>query len=160
MFNESSSIKYCLLYFFLLFNYEGFKFLEDSTNKNNYQRFLEYFLKEIIIEELFNEENPKKLSETSAYKLINFIHGKIYITFNPTIYFEKFLVDSLIKKVNNDKDMLFPKNPLVYFANRLKKYNNIKNIVECFIINWPDKIKLLDLIKEKINNFLNSVKIK
>ena len=160
MFNESYNIKYCLLYFFLLFNYEDFNFLEDSSNKSNYQNFLIFFLNEIVIEEIFNEENPKALKEMITYKLINFIHGKNYCSFYPTIYFEKFLIDILIKKIKSDKDMSFPKNPLVYYANRLKKYNNIRNIVESFRINWPEKNNLLGLIKEKINNFVNYIKAK
>ena len=32
LFNESYNIKYCLLYFFLLFNYEDFHFLDVSSN--------------------------------------------------------------------------------------------------------------------------------
>ena len=158
IFNESYNLKYCLLYFFLLFNYEDFNFLENPENKNSYQNFLLFFLNEIVIDELFNEENPKKLNEMITFKLINFIHGRNYCSFYPTIYLEKFLVDLLISKVKNDKDQNFPKNPFVYYAYRLKRYNNIKNIVESFSINWPEKNKLLELIKGKLDNFLKHFK--
>ena len=158
IFNESYNLKYCLLYFFLLFNYEDFNFLENPENKNGYQNFLLFFLNEIVIDELFNEENPKKLNEMITFKLINFIHGRNYCSFYPTIYLEKFLVDLLISKVKNDKDQNFPKNPFVYYAYRLKRYNNIKNIVESFSINWPEKNKLLELIKGKLDNFLKHFK--
>ena len=159
LFNESYNIKYCLLYFFLLINYEDFHFLDSSSNKNNYQNFLLYFMNEILIEELFNEENSKKLNQMITYKLLNFIHGKNYCSFYPTVYFEKFLVDLLIKKVAGDKDMNFPKYPFNYYSKRLKKYNTIKNIVESFVINWPDKNKLLELIKEKIKNFITHLQV-
>ena len=158
IFNESYNLKYCLLYFFLLFNYEDFNFLENPENKNSYQNFLLFFLNEIVIDELFNEENPKKLNEMITFKLINFIHGRNYCSFYPTIYLEKFLVDLLINKVKNDKDQNFPKNPFVYYAYRLKRYYNIKNIVESFSINWPEKNKLLELIKGKLDNFLKHFK--
>lgn len=154
LFNESYNIKYCLLYFFLLFNYEEFHFLDDASNKVNYPNFLVFFLNEIICEELFDEENQKKLNQMITYKLLNFLHGKNYCSIYPTIYFEKFLVDVLMKKVNSDKDMNFPKNPLEYYKQRLKKYINIKNVVEDFIINWPDKKTLIGLIQEKLTNYL------
>ena len=89
-----------------------------------------------------------------TYKLLNFLHGKNYCSIYPTIYFEKFLVDVLMKKVNSDKDMNFPKNPLEYYKQRIKKYINIKNVVEDFIINWPDKKTLIGLIQEKLTNYL------
>ena len=155
LFNESYNIKYCLLYFFLLFNYEDFNFLENPSNKNNYQNFLVYFLNEVLVEELFNEDNPKKLNQLIAYKLLCFIHGKNYCSFYPTIYLEKFLADVLIKKIGTDRDMNYPKNPTVYYINRLKKYNNMKILVENFSLNWPDKNNLLELIKEKIKNNLS-----
>ena len=152
VFNESYNIKYCLFYFFVLFNYEDFDFLSNSENKNNYQSFLIFFLKEVLLDELFEEDNQKKLNQMITYKLLNFIHGKNYNTFYPTIYFEKFLVDVLAKKINNDKDMNFPKNPWNYYTNRLIKYNNINKIVESLIISWPEKNQLLEIIKEKIKN--------
>ena len=158
IFNESYNIKYCLLYFFLLFNYEGFNFLENSFNKSNYQSFLLFFINEVISEEMFNDDNPKKLNELLTNELFNFIHGKNFCSFYPTIYLEKFFVDVFIKKVNNDRDMNFPKDPWNYYTNRIKKYNNIKIIVESLSINWPEKNKLLDLIKEKIKSNINHIK--
>ena len=160
LFNEYYNINYCSLYFFLLFNYEDFHFLEVSSNKNNYQPFLMNFLNEILIGELFNEETPKNKNQLVTFKLFNFIHGKNYCSFYPSIYFEKFIVDVLIVKVNSDKDMNFPKNPLVYYTNRLKKYINLKNIIERFAIDWAEKQKLLDLIKEKLNNCINHIQVK
>ena len=152
VFNESYNIKYCLLYFFLLFNYEDYNFLSTNENKNNYQAFLTFFLKEVLVDELFEEENQKKLNQMISYKLLNFIHGKNYCTFYPTIYFEKFLVDVLAKKTKVDKDMNYPKNPWTYYANRLIKYNNISKIVESLSIDWPEKNQLIELIKEKIKS--------
>ena len=159
-FNESYNIKYCLLYFFLLFNYEDFHFLDNSSNKNNYQNFLLYFMNEILIEELFNEEAPKKLNQLVTYKLLNFVHGKNYCSIFPTIYFEKFLVDLLIKNVSSDKNMNYPKYPFNYYSKRLKRYNNLKIVVESFVVNFDDKDKLLALIKEKIKIFISHLQVK
>ena len=107
---------------------------------------------------MFNDDNPKKLNELLTNELFNFIHGKNFCSFYPTIYLEKFFVDVFIKKVNNDRDMNFPKDPWNYYTNRIKKYNNIKIIVESLSINWPEKNKLLDLIKEKIKSNINHIK--
>ena len=141
-FNESYNIKYCLLYFFLLFNYEDFHFLDNSSNKTNYPIFLLFFMNEILMEELFNEEAPKKLNQLVTYKLLNFVHGKNYCSIFPTIYFEKFLVDLLIKNVSSDKNMNYPKYPFNYYSKRLKRYNNLKIIVESFVVNFDDKDKI------------------
>ena len=61
----------------------------------------------------------------------------------------------LIKKIGVDRDMNYPKNPTVYYTNRLKKYNNMKILVENFSLNWPEKNNLLELIQEKIKNNLS-----
>ena len=159
-FNESYNIKYCLLYFFLLFNYEDFHFLDNSSNKTNYPIFLLFFMNEILMEELFNEEAPKKLTQLVTYKLLNFVHGKNYCSIFPTIYFEKFLVDLLIKNVSSDKNMNYPKYPFNYYSKRLKRYNNLKIIVESFVVNFDDKDKLLALIKEKIKIFISHLQVK
>ena len=156
IYNESYNMKYCLLYFFLLFNYEEFHFLENKSISASYQNYLFLFLNEIIIEELMSEESLKKLNQMLTYKLFNFAHGKNFCSIFPTIYLEKFLVDILIKKVDNDKDLNFPKNPLLYYSIRLKKYNNIKIIVESFRINWNDKNKLLEIIKGKLKANLHN----
>lgn len=156
VYNESYNMKYCLFYFFLLFNYEGFHFLENKSINASYQNYLYLFLNEIISEELMAEDRFKKLNQMLTYKLFNFVHGKNFCSIFPTIYLEKFLVDILIKKVENDKDLNFPKIPLLYYSNRLKKYNYIKTIVESFRIDWNDKIKLLELIKGKLKNNLNN----
>ena len=156
VYNESYNMKYCLFYFFLLFNYEGFHFLENKSINASYQNYLYLFLNEIISEELMAEDRYKKLNQMLTYKLFNFVHGKNFCSIFPTIYLEKFLVDILIKKVENDKDLNFPKIPLLYYSNRLKKYNYIKTIVESFRIDWNDKIKLLELIKGKLKNNLNN----
>lgn len=149
--NENYNLKYCLLYFFLLFTYEDFNFLESQFNKKNYQYFISYFFRELLIEELFDEENVKKVNETLAYKIMQFIHGKNYCSFYPSIYFEKFFVDELAKKIKNDKDLNFPKDPKKYYLNRLLRYNNIKIIVESFTIKWKEKNLLLEEIQRKIN---------
>ena len=156
IYNESYNMKYCLLYFFLLFNYEEFHFLENKSISASYQNYLFLFLNEIIVEELMSEESLKKLNQMLTYKLFNFAHGKNFCSIFPTIYLEKFLVDILIKKVDNDKDLNFPKNPLLYYSIRLKKYNNIKIIVESFRINWNDKNKLLEIIKGKLKANLHN----
>ena len=156
IYNESYNMKYCLLYFFLLFNYEEFHFLENKSISASYQNYLFLFLNEIIVEELMSEESLKKLNQMLTYKLFNFAHGKNFCSIFPTIYLEKFLVDILIKKVDNDKDLNFPKNPLLYYSIRLKKYNNIKIIVESFRINWNEKNKLLEIIKGKLKANLHN----
>jgi hypothetical protein len=158
IYNESYNMKYCLVYFFLLFNYEEFHFLENKNISASYQNnYLYLFLNEIIAEELMTEDRDKKLNQMLTYKLFNFVHGKNFCSMIPTIYLEKFLVDILIKKVENDKDLNFPKSPLLYYSNRLKKYNNIKIIVESFRIDWNDKNKLLELIKGKLKANLNNL---
>ena len=156
IYNESYNMKYCLLYFFLLFNYEEFHFLENKSISASYQNYLFLFLNEIIVEELMSEESLKKLNQMLTYKLFNFAHGKNFCSIFPTIYLEKFLVDILIKKIDNDKDLNFPKNPLLYYSIRLKKYNNIKIIVESFRINWNEKNKLLEIIKGKLKANLHN----
>ena len=150
--NESYNLNYCKIYFFLLFTYDDFNFLENSTNKINYPKFIANVFQDLLIEELFDEENIKKLDDTLAYKIMNFIHGKNYCTFYPLIYFEKFFVDELIKKVKNDKELNYPRDPRNYYLNRLKIYQNIKNIVESLSFNWKDKDKLLELIQRCIKN--------
>ena len=130
--------------------------MENKSINASYQNYLYLFLNEIISEELMAEDRFKKLNQMLTYKLFNFVHGKNFCSIFPTIYLEKFLVDILIKKVENDKDLNFPKIPLLYYSNRLKKYNYIKTIVESFRIDWNDKIKLLELIKGKLKNNLNN----
>ena len=149
--NENYNLKYCLLYFFLLFNYDDFNFLENPLNKKNYQYFISYFFRELLIEELFTEENVKKVQETLTYKIMQFIHGKNYCSFYPLIYFEKFFVDELAKKIKNDKDLNFPKDPKQYYLNRLLRYNNIKLIIQSFTIVWDEKNNLLEEIQKKIS---------
>ena len=151
-FNENYNLKYCLIYFFLLFTYDDFNFMENNSNKKNYPNFIIYVCQELLIEELFDEENIKKINDTLTYKIIKFIHGKNYCTFYPLIYFEKFFVDELTKKINNDKDLNFPKDPNKYYLNRLIRYQNIKNIVESLKLKWNEKNMLLDIIKNKIQN--------
>ena len=138
-FNESYNMNYCQIYFFLLFNYEDFHFLENKSLAASYQNYLILFLNNILVEELMNEAHQRKLNKTITYKLLNFVHGKIYCSILPTIYLEKFLVDILIRKVENDKDLNYPQNPLQYYSIRLIKYNNIKIILESFRINWNEK---------------------
>ena len=149
-FNEFYNLKFCLVYFFLLFTYDDFKFIEINSNKKNYPSFLIYMFKEILIEELFDEENIKKVNDTLSYKILKFIHGNNFCTIYPLIYFEKFFVDELAQKVNNDKVLNFPKDPTKYYLNRLKMYQNIKIIVESMKIKWEERNKLMEKIKEKI----------
>ena len=151
-FNENYNLKYCLIYFFLLFNYDDFKFMENNSNKTNYPNFIIYVCQELLIEEMFDEENIKKINDSLTYKIIKFIHGNNYCTIYPLIYFEKFFVDELTKKINNDKDLNFPKDPKKYYLNRLIRYQNIKNIVESLKLKWEEKDKLLEIIKNKIKN--------
>lgn len=151
-FNENYNLKYCLIYFFLLFTYDDFNFMENSLNKKSYPSFISYVCKELLIEELFDEDNIKKINDTLTYKIIKFIHGKNYCTFYPLIYFEKFFVDELTKKIYMDKVLNFPKDPKKYYLNRLIRYQNIKNIVESLKLKWDEKTKLLDIIKNKIKN--------
>jgi hypothetical protein len=159
-FNESYNMNYCHIYFFLLFNYEDFHFLENKSLAASYQNYLILFLNNILVEELMNEAHQRKLNKTITYKLLNFVHGKIYCSILPTIYLEKFLVDILIRKVENDKDLNYPQNPLQYYSIRLIKYNNIKIILEIFRINWNEKNTLLELIKAKLKICLTNIKKK
>lgn len=152
--NENYNLKYCLLYFFLLFTYDDFNFMEIDENKKNYPNFISYVFKELLIEELFDTENIKKVNDTLSYKIMQFIHGKNYCTFYPLIYFEKFFVDELVKKVDNDKDLNFPKDPKQYYINRLIRYQNIKIIVESSKLKWEENKKLLATIQEKLNKNL------
>ncbi len=86
VYNESYNMKYCLFYFFLLFNYEGFHFLENKSINASYQNYLYLFLNEIISEELMAEDRFKKLNQMLTYKLFNFVHGKNFCSIFPTIY--------------------------------------------------------------------------
>jgi hypothetical protein len=148
--NENYNLKYCLIYFFLLFTYDDFNFMESNENKNNYPRFISYVFKELLVEELFDTENIKKVYDTLSYKIMNFIHGNNYCTFYPLVYFEKFFVDELIKRIDSDKDLNFPKDPKQYYINRLKRYKNIKIIVESTKLKWEEKKILLLTIQEKL----------
>ena len=159
-FNESYNMNYCQIYFFLLFNYEDFHFLENKSLAASYQNYLILFLNNILVEELMNEAHQRKLNKTITYKLLNFVHGKIYCSILPTIYLEKFLVDILIRKVENDKDLNYPQNPLQYYSIRLIKYNNIKIILEIFRIKKKKKNALLELIKAKLKICLTNIKKK
>ncbi len=150
--NENYNLKYCLIYFFLLFTYDDFNFLENPSNKKNYPNFISYVFKELLIEELFDDEKNKNLDESLTYKIINIIHGKYFRSFYPLIYFEKFFVDAIIQKMKNDKELSYPKNPEEYYLNRLKRYHNIKNIVESLTLQWEEKNKLLESIKQCIQN--------
>ena len=150
--NENYNLKYCLVYFFLLFTYDDFNFMENASNKTNYTNYIIYFFKELLIEELFDEENIKKLGDYLAYKILLFIHGKNYCSMYPLIYFEKFFVDELNKKFNNDKELKYPKDPNRYYLNRLIRNKNILKMVERLIINWEEKNKLIEKIQDCIKN--------
>ena len=150
--NENYNLKYCLVYFFLLFTYDDFNFMENISNKNNYTAHIIYFFRELLIEELFDEENIKKLEDTLAFKILLFIQGKYYCSFYPLIYFEKFFVDELIKKFNNDKELNYPKDPKNYYLNRFVRNKNILKIVESLQLNWEEKNKLIGKIKACIKN--------
>ena len=150
--NEHYNLKYCLIYFFLLFSYDDFNFLENPSNKKYYPDFISYVFKELLIEELFDDEKNKKLNESLTCKIVKFFHGKYFRTFYPVIYFEKFFVDEIIQKMNNDKELNYPKNPEEYYLNRLKRYHNIKNIVENLTLQWEEKNQLLESIKLCIKN--------
>ena len=126
--------------------------MENDSNKANYLNFIIYVCQELLIEELFDEEKIKKINDSLTYKIIKFIHGNNYCTIYHLIYFEKFFVDELAKKINNDKDLNFPKDPKKYYLNRLIRYQNIKNIVESLKLKWEEKDKLLETIKNKIKN--------
>ena len=156
--NEFYNLKFCLIYFFLLFPYDDFNFLAVDRNKKNYPSFISYAFKEVLIEELFDEENVKKLKDTLSYKILNFMHGKYYCSIFPIIYFEKFFVDGIIQKVKNDKVLNFPKDPNQYYLNRLLMYQNLKELIGSFSVQWED-IKILKTnIQEKITNTLNSLR--
>ena len=150
--NENYNLKYCLVYFFLLFTYDDFNFMENASNKTNYTNYIIYFFKELLIEELFDEENIKKLGDYLAYKILLFIHGKNYCSMYPLIYFEKFFVDELNKKFNNDKELKYPKDPNRYYLNRLIRNKNILKMVERLIISWEEKNKLIEKIQDCIKN--------
>ena len=150
--NEHYNLKYCLIYFLLLFSYDDFNFLENPSNKKYYPVFLSYIFKEILIEELFDDEKLKELDESPTCKIINFFHGKFFRTFYPVIYFEKFFVDEIIQKMNNDKELNYPKNPEEYYLNRLKRYYSFKIIVENFTLQWEEKDQLLEKIILCIKN--------
>ena len=150
--NEHYNLKYCLIYFFLLFSYDDFNFLENPSNKKYYPDFISYVFKELLIEELFDDEKSKKFNESPTCKIVKFFHGKYFRTFYPVIYFEKFFVDEIIQKMNNDKELNYPKNPEEYYLNRLKRYHNIKNIVENLTLQWEEKNQLLESIRLCIKN--------
>jgi hypothetical protein len=150
--NEHYNLRYCLIYFFLLFSYDDFNFLENPSNKKYYPDFISYLFKELLIEELFDDEKSKKFNESPTCKIVKFFHGKYFRTFYPVIYFEKFFVDEIIQKMNNDKELNYPKNPEEYYLNRLKRYHNIKNIVENLTLQWEEKNQLLESIRLYIKN--------
>jgi hypothetical protein len=150
--NEHYNLRYCLIYFFLLFSYDDFNFLENPSNKKYYPDFISYVFKELLIEELFDDEKSKKFNESPTCKIVKFFHGKYFRTFYPVIYFEKFFVDEIIQKMNNDKELNYPKNPEEYYLNRLKRYHNIKNIVENLTLQWEEKNQLLESIRLCIKN--------
>lgn len=150
--NEHYNLRYCLIYFFLLFSYDDFNFLENPSNKKYYPDFISYVFKELLIEELFDDEKSKKFSESPTCKIVKFFHGKYFRTFYPVIYFEKFFVDEIIQKMNNDKELNYPKNPEEYYLNRLKRYHNIKNFVENLALQWEEKNQLLESIRLCIKN--------
>ena len=150
--NEHYNLKYCLIYFFLLFSYDDFNFLENPSNKKYYPDFISYAFKELLIEELFDDEKNKKFNESLTCKIVKFFHGKYFRTFYPVIYFEKFFVDEIIQKMNNDKELNYPKNPEEYYLNRLKRCHNIKNIVENLTLQWEEKNQLLESIRLCIKN--------
>jgi hypothetical protein len=150
--NEHYNLRYCLIYFFLLFSYDDFNFLENPSNKKYYPDFISYVFKELLIEELFDDEKSKKFNESPTCKIVKFFRGKYFRTFYPVIYFEKFFVDEIIQKMNNDKELNYPKNPEEYYLNRLKRYHNIKNIVENLTLQWEEKNQLLESIRLYIKN--------
>lgn len=150
--NEHYNLRYCLIYFFLLFSYDDFNFLENSSNKKYYPDFISYVFKELLIEELFDDEKSKKFNESPTCKIVKFFQGKYFRTFYPVIYFEKFFVDEIIQKMNNDKELNYPKNPEEYYLNRLKRYHNIKNFVENLTLQWEEKNQLLESIRLCIKN--------
>jgi len=86
------------------------------------------------------------------------MHGKYYCSIFPVIYFEKFFVDEIIQKIKNDKVLNFPKDPNEYYLNRLLMYQNLKELIGSFSVQWEDLKSLKTNIQEKIANTLNSLR--
>jgi len=66
-------------------------------------------------------------------------------------------VDEIIQKIKNDKVLNFPKDPNEYYLDRLLMYQNLKELIGSFSVQWEDLKILKTNIQEKIaNNLLYS----